>query len=413
MKRGTPWDELAEEQVLSAAVVDFKAAMDYLADVVTADLFHRPANQIIWQTLYDLWLAGQPRDRESLIAVLAKQGDLEDAGGKARLYELDRLYSGRHLDTYVARLIEHAARRQLLHVAEGAQAHVHDGEEASDVSEWITDQLSRIETPRAGPPPDLYWADELADLKVAKSRADWVIPGVLRERWRILIVAGEGVGKTMMLRQWAIAAAAGVHPFTLQPIPAVPSLLVDVENPLDIVSEGVGVMVHTAGSTVARVWHRDGGIDLRTRADRRDFEAVLHATQPRLVCMGPVYKLYLKASRESDEDAVREVQAIIDRLRARFGFALMLEHHAPKANGWGKRQMDPYGSSLWLRWPEFGLSLEEPSKDESSKMPRGSLKVSHFRGPRAEVNWPNQLHRAGNGWAWVGWWKDGMTQEPF
>ena len=151
----------------------------------------------------------------------------------------------------------------------------------------------------------------------------------------------------------------------------------------------------------ATLWHRPGGIDLRKRPDRIAFEDVLRRRRPRLVALCPVYKAYTRKGNESDEQVASEVQAILDDLRTRYSFAIVLEHHAPQISG-GHRDMRPFGSSLWLRWPEFGLSLTP-----DSKRPRDVLTVGRWRGDRVSARWPDQLHR-GNPWPWTGWWAEGV-----
>ena len=47
---------------------------------------------------------------------------------------------------------------------------------------------------------------------------DWVIPGILERGDRLIWTGVEGLGKTVMTRQLAVAAAAGIHPFTGEPI---------------------------------------------------------------------------------------------------------------------------------------------------------------------------------------------------
>ena len=48
---------------------------------------------------------------------------------------------------------------------------------------------------------------------------------------------------------------------------------------------------------------------------------------------------------------------MLDDLRTRFGFALVLEHHAPKPRG-GRRDLLPFGSQRWLARPELGIRLK-------------------------------------------------------
>jgi replicative DNA helicase len=50
--------------------------------------------------------------------------------------------------------------------------------------------------------------------------------------------------------------------------------------------------------------------------------------------------------------------------------------------------MRPTGSSYWLRWPEFGLSLEK-EKTAPGVTPR--FKVGRWRGDRVKAQWPEFL----------------------
>lgn len=220
-----------------------------------------------------------------------------------------------------------------------------------------------------------------------------------------MIVGAEGVGKAVTMRQIAGAAAQGIHPFNLTPIPAVRTLLVDVENPADAIVETADMIAKAARHQSdgydpdrAHIWHQPGGINLRDRADRLRFDQVLAKVRPDVVCAGPMYKLYRVGARESDEQAAQEVQHIFDDLRTRYSFALVLEHHAPKGSG-PVRDLLPYGSSLWLRWPELGIKLD-PDVDAGGK---GSLGVGRWRRDRVVCSWPYRLDR-GTRWPWVGWW---------
>jgi hypothetical protein len=60
-----------------------------------------------------------------------------------------------------------------------------------------------------------------------------------------------------------------------------------------------------------------------------------------------------------------------------------MEAHSPLGVNGGKRPERPYGASLWLRWPEFGLYLS----------PEGYLR--HWRGDRDERQWPAAMKRGG------------------
>jgi replicative DNA helicase len=100
-----------------------------------------------------------------------------------------------------------------------------------------------------------------------------------------------------------------------------------------------------------------------------------------------------------------EVQGILDDLRTRFQFALVAEHHAPQGNN-GSRELRPFGSSLWLRWPEFGLRFRaHPDR------PKQVVLVERWRGDRYRANWPDELHR-GPAWPWEGRWSNVADGRP-
>lgn len=225
----------------------------------------------------------------------------------------------------------------------------------------------------------------------------WVVDGLLRRGWRCVIVAGEGSGKTVLMRSLAIAAAAGVHPLHHSQIVPVKSLIVDLENPEDAIAETLGPL-HRRALTVndaycADIEHRPEGVDLRSRKGRLDMEAVIQASEPELVCMGPIYKMYRTKASESDELAAGEVMSFLDDLRHRYGFALVLEHHAPKGGAAG-RDILPHGTSLWLRWPELGLKLTRSNV-------KGVWDVGRWRADRVKCAWPEQIRRGGD-WLWTG-----------
>jgi hypothetical protein len=135
-----------------------------------------------------------------------------------------------------------------------------------------------------------------------------------------------------------------------------------------------------------------------------ELESILRRRRPELVAFGPFYKSYSRKASESDEQVAAEVQEVLDDLRTRFSFALVGEHHAPKAQQ-GHRDLSPFGSSLWLRWPELGLKLV-PMVDRP-----GALRVQRWRGDRAEVRWPDELHRD-RVWPFVGKYSGGVDDTP-
>jgi hypothetical protein len=96
------------------------------------------------------------------------------------------------------------------------------------------------------------------------------------------------------------------------------------------------------------------------------------------------------------------VQRILDELIARHRFALFCEHHAGKGNG-SERNLDPSGSALWLRWPEFGFKLK-PDTSDPKVFTR--LTLDRYRGDRIPADWPQEITK-GRDWPWEGTWENG------
>ncbi len=229
-----------------------------------------------------------------------------------------------------------------------------------------------------------------------------------------IFLAGRSMVRThnsVLLRQVAISSAAGLHPFTHRPIPSIRSLVIDLENP-DEAIEAVCAPMALAAAEVEGwdpdrcwLWRRPAGIDLRRRRDRLELEQVLRIAQPDLVCLGPVYKVYRPSGKDDEETATAGAQAVLDDLRTRYRFALLLEHHAPHGADSKKRQMRPHGSVLWQRWPELGFGLE-PVRDMN-----GSFTIGRFRGDRLPNQWPERIDRSGGRWPWDATWPAG-TFDP-
>jgi replicative DNA helicase len=302
-------------------------------------------------------------------------------------------------------ILRHAASRQVLACALEAKASIDQGYDPFEVAAAAARSLDQVGT-SANNTPEAKTLEELVE--AADKLAPWVIPGLLRSDWRAVVVAAEGMGKSTLLRQVAVCAAQGIHPFRFSAVPPVRVLIVDAENSVAAIAE-TGARLYGQAQTSAgarydasrcRVWSRPGGLDLRNSRDRADLVREIRAQQPQLVVAGPVYKLGRRRSGEPYEDAAEGIQQVLDDLRTRFGFALVLEHHAPKGEG-GSRDMAPFGSQRWLAWPELGLGLYADKG--------GGLRVQRFRGDRMASSWPDKFTR-GDHWPFQGVWNSGLCR---
>jgi replicative DNA helicase len=249
-------------------------------------------------------------------------------------------------------------------------------------------------------------------LVMADDEPDWLIPGLLERRDRLMLTGEEGLGKSHLLRQFAIHAAAGLNPFdSLEKFEPLRALIVDCENTWSQVRRKIRPAVDWVKTTAApdpsdRVMVEcSSRIDVTRDKDLSRIHQMLDSTDPDLVVIGPLYRLTSKAIQTDDEAA--PVLAALDTIRDR-GCALLMEAHAGHAIGkGGQRDLRPRGSSALLGWPEFGYGMRSIGAE-------GYADLVQWRGPREERAWPTRLRKA-DGFRWkphddlYGWNQEGQT----
>lgn len=293
-----------------------------------------------------------------------------------------------------ARVASLALRRRLYADAQVSMAEAVD--RTVDEVELIARARERValaEVPDAPPedpavPVDVFMARGADD-----DAYDWVIDGLLERRDRMLVTATGGVGKSTLLRQIALTAAAGMSPFRREPLAGGPKrvLLLDLENserqvrrklrgPLSKIGEFDPDRLHIAAHPKV--------IDVTTSAGWRWLAGQAAIAKPDLIVGGPVYRMYHGGDASRDmggRDRAVEVAAALDRLRDRYQCALVMEAHPPK----GSMSLSPHGSAVWEWWPEFGIGLA-PSSDGVEW-----VDVRHWRYPRDDRDFPESLTRGG------------------
>ena len=248
----------------------------------------------------------------------------------------------------------------------------------------------------------------------------WVVEGLLERSDRLIWTSREGLGKSMISRQLAVCAAAGVHPFTGRKLRSgqVRVLVVDAENPLRKSRRHYRLLAEVAqykGFPVPpgglRLIHRPEGLSLTDPAEAEWLIERVTAHKPDLLVIGPLYKLH--AVDANEETAARAIVRALDAARLKADCALMIEAHSPHGDS-----LRPIGSSLFMRWPEFGYGMKPA--DVKARDARKTVDVHPWRGPRDERDWPRRLRWGGNirlEWPWVevprgdevaspGWWQD-------
>jgi 5S rRNA maturation endonuclease (ribonuclease M5) len=224
---------------------------------------------------------------------------------------------------------------------------------------------------------------------------DWLIPGLLERRERVIVVAAEGVGKTMLARQVGIATSWGVQPFTFNKMRPIRTLTVDLENPEKIIRRssrnimGAAASMNYSMKSHAHLLIKPDGLNLLSATDRLLLEMYMEQVQPELLILGPLYKSFLDPGNKTSEAVTIEVVKYLDTLRVVYDCALWLEHHAPLGESQTSRNLRPFGSAVWSRWPEFGISLQPDPMAVGDYV----YDVKHFRGERDERQWPTKMRR--------------------
>lgn len=345
--------------------------------------------------------AGELVDPHTVLAELTARSALERTGGAVYLHTLiERAWQPSNAGAYAGHVARAYRRNQLR--AAGVRLVQQAGRDDVDVAHAALQVMLDVEAltePDAGSVPAPM---ALEDFLLGSEHPDWLVPGLLERGDRLILTAGEGGGKSVLIRQMAAAAAAGIHPFDFTAHDPLRVLMVDCENSprlirkwmrrLSDVADGHGRAIPAGG---LRLISRPEGLDLTRPDDGGWLAERVAAADPQLLVIGPLYRLHTGSMH--DEEAARGLVAVLDRMRARHGCALIMETHAPHAESAKlARNLRPYGSSLFMRWPEFGYGLR-PVKDTDGV----EVDVVAWRGARDERDWPRQLRRGGVGdWPW-------------
>lgn len=214
----------------------------------------------------------------------------------------------------------------------------------------------------------------------------------------------------MIMRQLAVGAAAGLHPLSLttrEPQKPQHVLYIDCENPKRISRKHFSALAEVAeenGKALQRgffhVIHRSEGLDFVTGDDSAWLMERVVAHRPDFLVIGPLYKLHNTDMNE--EQSARALIATIDAVRSVCDCAVAIEAHAGHGESDTRRPVRPAGSSLLLRWPEFGFGIV-PHGDPDGAQARQMVRIKAWRGPRAERAWPDVLKwGTPPEWPWVG-----------
>lgn len=395
-------DTIAEESLLSAALKD-RDALEVLVAEVSPDDFYDPAHAELAAVMVEMAEDGQPVETRTVAPELDRLGRLERVGGYARLFELVAVEVVPSNASRYARVItEKALSRRILRDALSLARLAGEDGDAITLVEQARSLFADVELPVSGrslvPSVDMLLMSD-------DPPYDWEVEGLIERQDRLVITGIEGGGKSTLLRQLAVCIAAGIHPFHHGPIDPRKVLVVDVENSLRQIRRELGPLVDIVKGN--RNWDPDNlrvaaklDVDLLSRHDRDWLVDLVASNRPDVLITGPLYQLF--SADPKDEQPAKALARLFDRIRARYGCALILEAHAAKGAKGLPRTLEPYGASLWLRWPEFGYGLRPADAEEAAKERAERVAFQGWRGPRDQRDWPTRLVADPNSpWPWT------------
>lgn len=365
------------------------------------EMFWEPRHLTLAAVLAAMHDAGLPIDPQTVLARLMASGDVRRVDGPYLLTLMGRAWNPENADGYAAEVRECYRRRLIVEAATRVvQAAANPETEVESLIvdlAGVVDTAQDLATPREPVPPRT-----LADLLLGDDSPNWLVPGLFEAREKVILTGFEGLGKSELSAQVACCAAAGIHPFTGQPVPPIRVLVLDLENGesnmrrryrrIAAVARGIGGD-WDHGRLMVEI--REAGVDLRHGDDVAWLDRTLAAGRPQLVIVGPLYKMH--RDRMEDEQAAAQLVHTLDTMRVRHNVALLIEAHAGHAEEMGgRRKVRPRGSSLFLGWPMVGIGMR-PHPDAVDMEHPNLVEIRHWRGDREARDWPRVVCRGGDG----------------
>lgn len=186
----------------------------------------------------------------------------------------------------------------------------------------------------------------------------WKVDGLLEEESRLVIAAPEGFGKSLLALTMGVQAAMGLKVLGRWQ-PALPQLTYyyDCEMPAASIRRRVRQLAISAKleAGAIAIAHEPDGMDLTSKQEQRRITEELEELPPDILIVDPLYKLFAGDIRE--ERHVKPALLFLDRLRGRFGCAIVLLTHMRKRMSGeterGRDLSDLLGSSVLARWAEM------------------------------------------------------------
>lgn len=397
----------AERQLLAIALSGHPTIRDMFLTIPAG--VWEPRHEPIATVLRDRLTREIPIDPGTIATDSAKAVGTDERANRMYKFVLDCSATAPPMASwsyYLERVLTCHAIRETAAAGQRLTQRAETAEELADIADHIRatqtdlDTITSNLTARATEPP-LSLQDILDS---PEQPHDWLVPNLWERGDRIILTGYEGTGKSMLLAQFALTVAAGLHPFAADPYQTNGNrvLALDCENSVRQIRRryrgivGKINLIRERHALPAIDWSqhlrfvlRPEGIDLTDITEYARLEQAIATTAPDLVVAGPLYRLH--KMNINDEQAARELVDALDRLRTKYRFTLICEAHVGHiGEAAGGRKLRPTGSSLFLRWPEFGYGIRADPSVANEEHP-SLVEMVAWRGAREERAWPDML----------------------
>ncbi|WP_394621259.1 AAA family ATPase [Lentzea sp. JNUCC 0626] len=405
-----PADLVAERQVL-AIVLSHECPEPITAKflLVPPDAWHDPVHDVVATVLRDRITRRIPIDPLVVATDAASVVGTDHKAQRVHRFVTDAVTATPpwvSFDYYAEEVLRALYLRRVHQSGQRLAQLAEHGAHAADIGDVLTSLRSCVDEIESGyglAEPDKPMS--LADLAaMAEEPHDWLVPDLLERTDRLVLTGFEGTGKTELVAQLGMALASGLHPFTgqINNEKGARVLLLDCENSrrqvrrrwvrlrdrVDLVRSMADADPIDWADQV-RMVIRPEGVDLANPTELARVEQAIALTAPDLVVGGPLYKMSKLDIR--DEPAAKALVDAFDHLRVKYSFGLVIEAHVGHGGELtGGRKLRPTGSSLLLRWPEFGLGLRAHREAANREHP-DLVEFVSWRGGREVRDFPTLL----------------------
>jgi hypothetical protein len=393
-----PRDLAAEKAVLSGCMWSPTAVLDVAALLGVDDFFH-PHHQTLWSAILVLKERGAPPDPVLLLDYFRSVKVTFDVAYLHSVYEMAPPAGAAQ---YHAEIVaDCATRRRVIQAGRRIQQRgMNAAVDTADLVEWSAEQVRDARDNRKG--VEVLTASWEEFLHATPDDRPMVIPGLLGRGDRLVLTGSGGLGKSTLLHQLAVCAAAGIPPMdwhTADTFTPARVVVMDFENPDHRVRTRLWPLVKEAKDAGCPVEDRlrlgghGNSFDLLNPQNAMSLLRTMEHDTPDLLYIGPAYKLH---NDDPDKEVVvKKITAVLDQVRE-MGVAIITEAHHTKGAKLGG-SLEPSGSNLWTWWPEFGLGLRL-DKDSDPYVRRCALE--RWRIDRDANQWPDFVE-AGGRWPWA------------